>query len=112
MRRQQYTVPGDPAYMKRVLALYTESPAAAAVGAMAARLGLGEVRLTAISPYLTYLVDAPLGREVETLAAYASVALETTTTVLALETLPPSRRAQAWAAGRSVNLTGHPRGGA
>ncbi len=78
--------------------LYTRSPGAAAVAAMARHLGLGEVRLAGTTPYLTYVVDAPHGPSLEALAAYATVALETGVTVLSLGTLPAWRRAVVWAA--------------
>lgn len=76
--------------------IYTRSPEAAAVAAMARHLGLGEVRLAGTTPYLTYVVSAAPGPSVDALGAYASVVMEAVVTVLSLPTLPEWRRAAVW----------------
>lgn len=81
---------------------YTRSPGAAAVAAIAVRLGLGEVRLAATTPYLAYVVDAPAGPALDALAAYASCVMEASVHVLSLEMTPEWRRAQLWAAAPSL----------
>lgn len=73
--------------------IYTRSADAAAVAAMAQHLGLGELRLAGTTPYLSYVVDASAGPSLDALTAYATVAFGAPTTVLALASVPPARRA-------------------
>lgn len=87
---------GDYGLLSAMAKLYTRSQGAGAMAAMAVHLGLGEVRLASTSPYLVYVVDAPPGPSLEALAAYATVVMETSVTVLSLQTIPVWRRTQVW----------------
>lgn len=102
MRRMNSLTNLDASFRHSMADLYTRSAAAGAVAAMAAHLGLGEVRLAGTTPYLTYVVDAPPGPSVDALAAYATLALETSVMIIALSTLPEWRRAPVWSGAPTV----------
>lgn len=101
--------------------LYTRSPDAAAVAAMARHLGLGELRLAATTPHVAYVVDPPADLDAPTrearldaLSAYAIVTLRAQAGVLALDDVPAPRRASLWAGApvvRSAPSRGAPAGG-
>lgn len=87
---------------QQLASVYVVSPEAQAVAGHAVVLGIGEVRLGAATPFVTYLVAVPPSEATDALAAHASVVWGMTIFVESLWRLPAWRRDAAWAAASPV----------